>query len=45
MELAPNFYAGVGQDGMSRRKKREKIQPLYNPREAPNEWRLSKRKG
>ena len=45
LELAPNFYAGVGQDGMSRRKKREKIQPLYDRYHAPNEWRLSKRKG
>ena len=45
MELAPNFYSPVPHDRMSRRKKRERIQPLYDRYNAPNEWRLSKRKG
>ncbi|CAG9462550.1 unnamed protein product [Pedinophyceae sp. YPF-701] len=48
VELAPRFFRGASEtDGkMSRRKQRERIEPLYDKWSAdPNAWRLSKRFG
>eukprot|EP00916_Digyalum_oweni_P009002 GHVL01015151.1.p1 GENE.GHVL01015151.1~~GHVL01015151.1.p1 ORF type:complete len:817 (-),score=152.08 GHVL01015151.1:1042-3468(-) len=43
-ELAPNLFRKADDSKMSRRKMRERIQPLYNRYEEPGMWRLSKRK-
>jgi ATP-dependent RNA helicase DHX8/PRP22 len=42
-ELAPRHFRQVDPHGMSRRKRREKIEPLYDRFNPPNMWRLSKR--
>ncbi|KAL0491769.1 ATP-dependent RNA helicase dhx [Acrasis kona] len=43
-ELAPNFYRGVDPNKMSKRKRAEKIEPLFNKYADKDEWRISKRK-
>ena len=40
-QVAPNFYKAADAHQISKRKKSEKIQPLFNRNQAPNEWRLS----
>lgn len=45
VELAPRFFKGADQHKLSRRKKGEKIEPLYDRYNDPNAWRLSKRRG
>ncbi len=45
IELAPNFFKACDPNVISRRKKRERLEPLFNPHAVPNAWRLSKRKG
>jgi len=45
VELAPNLFKRSDDSRMSRRKQRERIEPLYNRYEEPNAWRLSKRRG
>eukprot|EP00397_Hematodinium_sp_SG-2012_P007258 GEMP01007300.1.p1 GENE.GEMP01007300.1~~GEMP01007300.1.p1 ORF type:complete len:1145 (+),score=295.75 GEMP01007300.1:68-3502(+) len=44
-ELAPNLYQKADDNKISRRKNREKIEPLYNRFIEPNSWRLSRRRG
>ena len=44
-ELAPNLYKKSDNQRVSRRKRREKIQPLSNKFEEADSWRLSKRRG
>eukprot|EP00455_Lapot_gusevi_P046863 TRINITY_DN6241_c0_g2_i4.p1 TRINITY_DN6241_c0_g2~~TRINITY_DN6241_c0_g2_i4.p1 ORF type:complete len:657 (-),score=179.90 TRINITY_DN6241_c0_g2_i4:24-1901(-) len=45
IELAPRFYRNADPQKLSRRKRKEKIEPLYDRYHPPNEWRLSKRRG
>lgn len=45
VEFAPNFYRNSDPQHLSKRKKREKIEPLFDKYHPPNEWRLSKRRG
>eukprot|EP00466_Bigelowiella_natans_P020875 jgi/Bigna1/87142/estExt_fgenesh1_pg.C_170066 len=45
VELAPNFYKKCDPNVLSKRKRREKIEPLYDRYHPPNEWRLSRRRG
>ncbi|CEM31064.1 unnamed protein product [Vitrella brassicaformis CCMP3155] len=45
VELAPNLFKKADDTKLSKRKMRERIEPLYNRFEEPNAWRLSKRKG
>jgi len=44
-ELAPQFYRQADPTKLSKRKRRERIEPLYDRYHPPNEWRLSKRRG
>jgi len=44
-ELAPRFYKASDPNKMSRRKRMEKIEPLYDRFNPPDAWRLSKRPG
>jgi len=44
-ELAPNFYKSSDPHKLSKRKRRERIEPLYDRFNPPNEWRLSRRRG
>ncbi|CAJ0755020.1 3132_t:CDS:10 [Entrophospora sp. SA101] len=41
-EAAPTFFKVADANTISKRKRSEKIQPLYNKFEKPNEWRLSR---
>jgi ATP-dependent RNA helicase DHX8/PRP22 len=43
-EVAPTFFKVVDPREMSKRKRAEKIQPLFNKYEKEDEWRLSKMK-
>ncbi|KAL7312557.1 DEAH-box ATP-dependent RNA helicase prp22 [Mucor circinelloides] len=43
-EAAPTFFRVADANKISKRKKQEKIEPLFNRYEKPNEWRLSKAK-
>lgn len=45
VELAPRFFRGADPTKLSRRKKYERIEPLYDRYNDPNAWRLSRRKG
>ncbi|VAI89168.1 unnamed protein product [Triticum turgidum subsp. durum] len=45
VELAPRFYRSVDSAKMSKRKRQERIEPLYDRYNEPNSWRLSKRRG
>ena len=46
VELAPRFYRQTDPKKLSRRKQREKIEPLFDRyAQDPNAWRLSKRRG
>eukprot|EP01116_Phalansterium_solitarium_P004540 TRINITY_DN1557_c0_g2_i1.p1 TRINITY_DN1557_c0_g2~~TRINITY_DN1557_c0_g2_i1.p1 ORF type:complete len:1212 (-),score=365.03 TRINITY_DN1557_c0_g2_i1:225-3860(-) len=44
VELAPNFFRVSDPKSLSKRKRQEKIEPLYNKYEQPNDWRLSRQK-
>lgn len=44
VELAPRFYRSVDPMKVSKRKRQEKIEPLYDRHSEPNSWRLSKRR-
>uniref|UniRef100_A0A7S1RRR5 RNA helicase n=1 Tax=Alexandrium catenella TaxID=2925 RepID=A0A7S1RRR5_ALECA len=44
-ELAPNLFTRADPTKLSKRKMRERIEPLYNRFEEPNSWRLSRRRG
>ncbi|KAF7721085.1 DEAH-box ATP-dependent RNA helicase prp22 [Apophysomyces ossiformis] len=41
-EAAPTFFRVADANKISKRKRQEKIEPLYNRYEKPNQWRLSK---
>ncbi|KAL1920521.1 uncharacterized protein VTP21DRAFT_898 [Calcarisporiella thermophila] len=43
-EFAPRFFKVADAYKMSKRKRQERVEPLYNKYEKPNEWRLSKMK-
>lgn len=45
IELAPRFYRFADPQKMSKRKRKEKIEPLYDRFNPPNDWKLSKRQG
>ncbi|KAI0076055.1 P-loop containing nucleoside triphosphate hydrolase protein [Panus rudis PR-1116 ss-1] len=42
VEVAPQYFKVADANKISKRKKQEKIEPLYNKYEKPDEWRLSK---
>ncbi|KAH8120070.1 P-loop containing nucleoside triphosphate hydrolase protein [Phellopilus nigrolimitatus] len=42
VEVAPQFFKVADVNKISKRKKQEKIEPLFNKYEKPDEWRLSK---
>ena len=44
-ELAPRFYQTSNPKQLSKRKRQERIEPLYDRFNDPNAWRLSKRRG
>lgn len=45
VELAPRFFKSADPHKLSRRKRMEKIEPLYDRYHDPNAWRLSRRRG
>ena len=45
IELAPRFYAKADPNHMTKRKRMERIEPLYDRFNPPDSWRLSKRRG
>ncbi|CAN7032545.1 unnamed protein product [Brassica rapa subsp. trilocularis] len=45
VELAPRFFKVADPTHMSKRKRQERIEPLYDRYHEPNSWRLSKRRG
>jgi len=45
VELAPRFFKQSDPRQLSKRKKSEKIEPLYDKYNDPNAWRLSRRRG
>ena len=42
VEVAPQFFKVADANKISKRKRQEKIEPLYNKYEKPDEWRLLK---
>ncbi|PSR72548.1 hypothetical protein PHLCEN_2v11541 [Hermanssonia centrifuga] len=42
VDVAPQFFKVADANKISKRKKQEKIEPLFNKYEKPDEWRLSK---
>jgi len=44
-EVAPKFFRFSDPNAISKRKRQEKLEPLYNRYEDPNAWRPSRRKG
>ena len=42
VEVAPQFFRVADANKISKRKRQEKIEPLFNKYEKPDEWRLSK---
>ena len=45
LELAPRFFQKSNPRNLSKRKRQERIEPLYDRFNDPNAWRLSKRRG
>lgn len=45
VELAPRFFKPADSYKLSRRKRYERIEPLYDRYNDPKAWRLSKRRG
>jgi len=45
VELAPKFFKQCDPNKLSKRKKQERLEPLYDRFNEPNSWRLSKRRG
>jgi ATP-dependent RNA helicase DHX8/PRP22 len=45
IELAPRYYQTSDPRHLSKRKRQERIEPLYDRFNDPNAWRLSKRRG
>jgi len=44
IELAPQFYKQADPNQLSKRKRFERIEPLFDRHRPPDEWRLSKKK-
>ncbi|XP_073282394.1 probable pre-mRNA-splicing factor ATP-dependent RNA helicase DEAH5, partial [Primulina huaijiensis] len=44
VELAPKMFKVPNSTKMSKRKRQERIEPLYDRHHEPNSWRLSKRR-
>jgi len=44
VEAAPTFFKVAGKEGLSKRKKAERIQPLHNKFAGEDDWRLSAQK-
>ena len=44
IELAPRFFRSSDPTKLSKRKRHERIEPLYDRYNEPNSWRLSKRR-
>ncbi|KAJ2005998.1 DEAH-box ATP-dependent RNA helicase prp22 [Coemansia thaxteri] len=42
VEVAPTFFKVADANKISRRKRNERLEPLYNKFEKPNEWRISR---
>lgn len=42
VEFAPNFFRFSDPTRLSKQKKQQKIEPLYNKYEDPNSWRISR---
>jgi len=42
VELAPQFYSACDPHKLSRQKRQQKIEPLFNRYEEPNSWRISR---
>ncbi|KAI9501076.1 putative ATP dependent RNA helicase [Coemansia spiralis] len=42
VEVAPTFFKVADANNISRRKRNERLEPLYNKFEKPNEWRISR---
>lgn len=42
VEVAPTFFKVADANKISKRKRNERIEPLYNKFEKPNEWRISR---
>jgi len=45
VELAPRFFKQADPHKLSRRKRHERIEPLHDRYNEPNDWRLSRRRG
>jgi len=45
IELAPRFFKQADPQMMSKRKRNERIEPLFDKYKDPNAWRLTKRRG
>lgn len=45
VELAPRFFKPADVNRLSRRKRAERIEPLFDKYNDPNAWRLSRRRG
>ncbi len=45
MELAPKFYKKNDGKTITKSKKEEKLQPVFNYRMPDDSWRMSRRKG
>lgn len=44
VEFAPAFFKFADQNKLSKRKRNERLEPLYNKYEEPNSWRISRQK-
>lgn len=44
-ELAPRFFRKADGMRLSKRKRKEKLEPLFDRYHDPDAWRLSKRRG
>jgi len=42
VDVAPNFFKSADPNKISKRKRQEKLEPLFNRFEKPNEWRISR---
>ncbi|XP_062016320.1 probable pre-mRNA-splicing factor ATP-dependent RNA helicase DEAH5 [Rosa rugosa] len=45
VELAPRFFKAADPNKMTKRKRQQRIEPLYDRYNEPNSWRLSRRRG
>lgn len=45
VELAPRFFKAADPHKLSRRKRTERLEPLYDRYNDPQAWRLSRRRG